>query len=247
MNKKHLKEKEFYFWIGIGAVLLTWIILSLTLNNSVAIPSIWDTVKELGNILSKGRSYAILGATLLRLIIAIGISFILGLTLSFLSYKYNRVKWFLKPIVSVIRSIPVVAIIVIILMLTKVKYASMVICGFVAFPIIYTTLLEGMDSIESDLLDDVKTLSDIDFKMVIKLLIPLMSQYLLIALVSATGLGLKVLVMSEFIAAPKYSIAREMSNYQSAFEMSGIFAWVIIMLAFILLFEYLIKSIESKE
>ena len=66
------------------------------------------------------------------------------------------------------------------------------------------------------------------------------------AIITSLGLGIKVLVMSEFIATPKYSIAKEMFNYQSALQLEGIFAWTIIIVTVIMLLELVIKKINDK-
>ena len=59
-------------------------------------------------------------------------------------------------------------------------------------------------------------------------------------------LGLKVMVMSEFIAQPNNTIGYVMLQEKNFLEMDYVFAWTIILVVFVLLVEELLKIIKTK-
>lgn len=238
-------KKTKYILIGIGLIFVIWLVLSLTFD-SVVVPKISDTVLSLISILSKGHSYAVIGLTMLRLLIALTISFLIAIGLSVLAIAVDGAKEIMSPIITVLRSIPIVGIIIVILLIAKVDYASIIITVLVAFPIMYNAILSGMENISKDIKDEVRMVSEINIDVISGVYIPIASPYIITGVLTSTGLGLKVMVMSEFIAAPKYSIAREMASYQLSFDMASIFAWIIIMLIFVFTLEYFIKRIKVK-
>ena len=71
-------------------------------------------------------------------------------------------------------------------------------------------------------------------------------EYLLTSLIQAFGLGLKVLVMAEFIAETKNSIGEVIRFYKNEALTEYVFAWTIILVLFILLIDLLLHYIKKK-
>ena len=68
--------------LGVVFIFLLWELLSLISQNDFIVPSISNTMKALGEILTKSDTYNILFSTILRLLSSITICFILSLTLA---------------------------------------------------------------------------------------------------------------------------------------------------------------------
>ena len=134
----------------------------------------------------------------------------------------------------------------ILIMFTR-EYAPLYVVGVVAFPLIYTISLSGFESIDSYIKDEVRLLTNNNVQVVGKIYLPLSFPYLLTAIVQSFGLGLKVLVMAEYLSQPKYSIGNEIVFYKDiAVSMEYVYAWSIILIIFVLLFEFLISGITKK-
>ena len=245
MNKSKQLNILFTF-LGILTILVVWMVASLLINEDIILPSIGITLKKLVNILSTGYSYKILGITFLRLLICLVSSLAIAIVLASLSTRFIRFSYYIRPFITLLRTIPVVAIIIVLLVFIGNQRASIYITSLVMLPIMYEGILSGMKNINNDILDEIRIQSNINPFIIRTVFIPLVRPHIIVAIMSSLGLGIKVLVMSEFIATPKYSIAKEMFNYQSALQLEGIFAWTIIIVVVIMLLELVIKKISDK-
>lgn len=245
MNKSKQLNILFTF-LGILTILIVWMVASLLIKEDIILPSIGITLKKLFNILGTGYSYKILGATFLRLLICLASSLLISIVLASLSTRFVRFSYYIRPLITLLRTIPVVAIIIVLLVFIGNQRASIYITSLVMIPMMYEGILSGMKNINSNILDEIKIQSNINPYIIRHIFIPLVRPHIVVAIISSLGLGIKVLVMSEFIATPRLSIAKEMFNYQSALQLEGIFAWTIIIVIMIMVLELLIKTITDK-
>ena len=246
MKAKFKQLNILFTFLGILTIIVVWMIASILIKEDVILPSVSVTFTKLFKILINGYTYKILGMSFLRLLISLVASLLIALILASLSTIFPRFSYYIRPIISLLRTIPVVAIIIVILVFIGNQRASIYITSLVILPIMYEGILSGMENIDNDLLDEIKIQTNITPYIIRKVFIPMIRPHLIVAVISSLGLGIKVLVMSEFIATPKLSIAKEMFNYQSALQLEGIFAWTIIIVTIILLLEYSIKKINEK-
>lgn len=246
MKAKFKQLNILFTFLGILTIIVVWMIASILIKEDVILPSVSATFTKLFKILINGYTYKILGMSFLRLLISLVASLLIALILASLSTIFPRFSYYIRPIISLLRTIPVVAIIIVILVFIGNQRASIYITSLVILPIMYEGILSGMENIDNDLLDEIKIQTNITPYIIRKVFIPMIRPHLIVAVISSLGLGIKVLVMSEFIATPKLSIAKEMFNYQSALQLEGIFAWTIIIVTIILLLEYSIKKINEK-
>ena len=235
-----------FTFLGILTILVVWMVASLIIKQDVILPSIGITLKKLINILGSAYTYKVLGITCLRLAICLLASLFIAIVLASLSTRFIRFSYYIRPLITLLRTIPVVAIIIVLLVFIGNQKASIFITSLVMLPIMYEGILSGMKNINSDILDEIKIQSNINLYIIRNVFIPLIRPHIIVAIITSLGLGIKVLVMSEFIATPKYSIAKEMFNYQSALQLEGIFAWTIIIVIVIMLLELVIKKINDK-
>lgn len=246
MKAKFKQLNILFTFLGILTIIVVWMIASILIKEDVILPSVSATFTKLFKILINGYTYKVLGMSFLRLLISLVASLLIALILASLSTIFPRFSYYIRPIISLLRTIPVVAIIIVILVFIGNQRASIYITSLVILPIMYEGILSGMENIDNDLLDEIKIQTNITPYIIRKVFIPMIRPHLIVAVISSLGLGIKVLVMSEFIATPKLSIAKEMFNYQSALQLEGIFAWTIIIVTIILLLEYGIKKINEK-
>ena len=246
MKNKSKQLNILFTFLGILTIVIVWIVASILIKEDVIMPSVGLTLSKLFKILTNGYSYKILGLTFLRLLISLSASLVIALVLSSLSTIFPHFSYYIRPIISLFRTIPVIAIIIVILVFIGNQRASIYISSLVMLPLMYEGILSGMENIDQSLLDEIKIQSSITPYIIRKVFIPIIRPHLIVAVISSLGLGIKVLIMSEFIATPRLSIAKEMFNYQSALQLEGIFAWTIIIVCLILVLEFSIKKINDK-
>jgi NitT/TauT family transport system permease protein len=247
MKNSTTKSNKIFLILGVVFIFLLWELLSLISQNDFIVPSISNTMKALGEILTIGDTYNILFSTILRLLSSITICFILALTLAVFSNINERVKYFLKPLISLLKTLPVATIIIMLLVMIGRSIAPYFIVGLVVLPLIYEIVLNALEAIDKDIIDEVKMVSSgKDFTVLKRIYLPLITPYLLTSLIQAFGLGLKVLVMAEFIAETKNSIGEVIRFYKNEALTEYVFAWTIILVLFILLIDLLLHYIKKK-
>lgn len=245
---KNSIAKRGYFTLGILFIFIVWIIGERALDNSYIVPSIDDTFIALFNLFSKVNTYKVLGYTLLRLVLSISVCFIVAIMLAILSYNFNGFKWFIKPLITLFKTLPIAVVIILLLIILSKELAPYYIIGVVVLPVVYEAVLIGLENINSDVLDEVKLVSGITPKVLCKVHLPIIFPTILTALIQSIGLGLKVLVMAEYISQPRYSIGNEFVYYKDvAMQMEYVYAWSIILIVFVLSVEILISYISKKK
>ena len=205
------------------------------------------TFKTLGNLLIDKTTYKILGMSLLRLLICLSISFVVALVLAILAIRFKYVKYFFSPNIGLIKTLPMVVIIVLLLVIFNKAIAIYVISSFVMLPILYEGIVAGFNNIDKEALEDIKTVSNFNLLIASKIYIPLSTPFILTALLQSFGLGLKVSVMAEYISLPNDSIGKELYFHKNySFEMEYVVAWSIILVIVVLLVEGIIKYTNYK-
>ena len=96
-------------------ILLIWSIAHVAVGNDLLVPSVADCLKELGRLLTSGSFWRAFLHTFLRVFYAFGLSFLMALVLGLISYMVPWFGRFLSPIVSMFRSLPTLAILLILL------------------------------------------------------------------------------------------------------------------------------------
>jgi NitT/TauT family transport system permease protein len=189
------------FWIiiGIGFVFLLWWIISLLINSSL-FPGPQIVIPDLFYLLSLSSTYEAVGGTLLRLLISFAFAFLFGAILGIFGGLYRWFRLFIKPLVTVLETIPTAAVIVILIILLKPIYAPIIIVFLVLFPIIYESFVSGFTNIDPAIMDSLRLYGAHKPKAIFKVMIPLSKPYILLAIASSLGLGMKVSIMSEVLS-----------------------------------------------
>ena len=239
-------QKPFYYSLGIFSLFIVWFIISVVVKNSLVFPSIKDTFKACGEILSRRRTYISLGITLGRLFIVISVSFVLAFFLAYLSYLYKRVYYFFMPFTSIFRTIPIISIVLLLLVyrgdVVTVYYTSFLVC----FPVMFEALYRGFSSVNKDIIDATRLNAKINFYVFFKVHVPLSLPFILMSVIQSFGLGFKVVVMSEFLTSTKWGIGREFSLAHAALEQSEIFAFSFLMITIVIIFDSLLRFTLKK-
>ena len=149
MTKKTVKNSIFFSILGVLFLFALWFLLYFTVANAYVIPSPIEVVKASFTNLTTPQFYAHLASTLVRVIFALILSFALGVALAILSHLFTNVEHILLPIVSVIRSLPVLAVLLIILICMPRGIAPVIVCVLSLLPIVYSETLNYLNSISA--------------------------------------------------------------------------------------------------
>ncbi|QVK21007.1 ABC transporter permease subunit [Mycoplasmatota bacterium] len=234
-------KKAIVYSSNIMLTILIWIVFAAYKDNAIVLPMPTVVFGSVVELLSDAETHFIIGMTLYRLFISLAIAGILGIFLGIIGGIYKCVSTFMKPIVTVLRTLPVVSIILIVLIWTGYEKAPYIISFLMIFPVVYQAVFEGIISIDKKFIEVLKLEHDgINFTIIKDLYLPLITPFLKTALLQSIGLGIKVIVMSEFIAQTKDSIGYMIYLERQNLQFDLVYAWTIILIVIVLVIEYMV-------
>ncbi|HHU80709.1 MAG TPA: ABC transporter permease subunit [Acholeplasmataceae bacterium] len=242
MNNNNYK----YILLSVLFIILLWAVSSLIIDNSLVLPGISEVILSLKEILSTSTTYLIILLTIVRLILVVLVSLVIAFILAILSYLSDKFESFIKPLFVILKTIPVIAIIVLLLITFGSKTSPYIMTSLVVLPIMYEGLLTSLKNINKELIDDVKTLSNTNWMVLKDFYFPIILNFIMMTLVQSFGIGLKVMVMGEFIAQPNRSIGYILQLERSNLNSSAILAWSVILIILVLLFEILVLKLSER-
>lgn len=209
---------------------MVWIALYYVIDQPLLMPSVLDTSIAFSKLFyAKDALFAWLG-TLSRLIFVLSISGMLGIILGALSSTKVTTEKFISPYVTILRTVPVISMIVILMILFGFRISPYVVTFLMVFPIVYQQTLDSIKSIDKAYLD-VYHLEENSFYSGLKhCYIPLTKHQILTGLLQSAGLGIKVLVMTEYLAQTPHSIGYALYASRINLRYDQVFAWTILMI-----------------
>ena len=249
-----LTHNTAFYIYGIFFVFVIWFFISLSQGyGNLVFPAPIETISKTGELLSKAYIYKCIGMSLLRTLIGFAIAFISAMVLGVLSGSFKKFQVFLKPLVIVLKSAPTAAFVFLFLILSGSKYAPIYIVIILAFPILYESVVGGLNSISEEINDALRVDSGKFFRSLFKVRIPLSLRFIAVGLASSFALSFKTAIMAEIIAGDTdYGLGCAINayrNYEPA-NLTPIFAVTLIAIVIILLVDLgsiLVKYKVEKE
>lgn len=243
---KKSKNKVIFSILGILGIFITWLILSLIINNDFILPTPMATFVALGNLLIKFHTYQVFLYTFIRIIFTTLVAFLLGVIFSSIASYSRGFKEFINPLMVLLKTIPVASIIILLLIMVGKDVAPLFITFLVIFPIFYEGSLQALLSISKDIKEDVALLPGSNVKKFFKIFLPITKDTLITCLLQGFGLGFKVMIMAEFLAQPNGSIGREMMFSKQYLEIDDVFAWTLLLITVVFVIDSMLKYLKKR-
>lgn len=227
--------------IFIIALIALWHILSLG-RKTLIFPSPYEVFVSLYSIIT-GPSFL---PTVFNTVWAVFLSFVSALVpaliLGIISKLIPLVHRLMELVSGFIRSIPTVAIILMALLLLPLSYTPVIICYFIVFPVLYTNISEGLQSVDVKLIEMARIYKFSNAKIIRNIYIPSLKTYIIAGSRSALGLNFKVMVTAEvFNFANHRTIGAQMYMHKIQIDLAGIIAWALIVVVVSIIFDLLLK------
>lgn len=251
--KAFISNKFVLFGLGTIFVVLLWALASLLFDkNGAILPSPILTMGKFGEILVDSYTYKCLGFTMLRMLAGFGLSFVLALVFGVIAGNNAYIYQFLKPLMTVIKSIPTVALVFLFLVLITPKDAPIFVVFVICFPILYEGVVGGIKNINEDIIDASKVDGANYIKSTLYIKIPLAIPYIIVSIVSSFALSFKIEIMAEVIAGSTRNGLGSVIHFTQVDDptnMAGVFAYsllAIIIMLLVTLFEEIIKQLIKR-
>ncbi len=231
-----MKKNLIFSALSILFLWLVWIIAYDAVRNDYLLPSFWETFRAMGKLFADGSFWSAFFGTFLRTVISFLIAFMLGAAFAALSCLHGGVRAFLSPLVSVLRTVPTMAVILILLLWTNAFVAPVIVTLLVIFPALYSAMLASIDEVRGEYGALAQAFGVPAGRRLFSMYLPLCAPNVLSQAGGILSMGLKITVSGEVLSQTYRSLGGMMQNAQLFLEMPTLLALtvLVVVLGFLL-------------
>lgn len=144
-------------WIRKTGIILFWLLIwqlvSAAINQPIVLTGPLEVARALFVLVPEGEFWLTVGMTLMKIFAGFLCALAGGFVLGIFSWRYQWLRDFLAPVMSLMKSIPVASFVILALIWIGSKNLSVLISFLVAAPMIYVHVLAGISSTDSGLME----------------------------------------------------------------------------------------------
>ena len=248
--KKFITKITLFTILGISLFLLIWSLISFFVDeHQMIFPGPISTIKETFAILSKPLVYEHMLSSITRLLIGFSIALVLGLIFGIISGNSKNFRTLVSPTILSLKSIPTASLVFLFLVLFGAFETPIVMVAIISFPIIYDSIVAGIDNLDESVIDAMKIDSGNKLRNVVFIQIPLLIPYFIVGISSSLALSFKIEIMAEILSGDTRSglgCAIVGAQHNDPTNMVPIFAYSLIVIVLALLADLIFKLIKKK-
>ncbi|MDE7307041.1 MAG: ABC transporter permease subunit [Clostridia bacterium] len=205
---------------------LVWLIAYYSVGNKLIVPSFTEAVKSFWNYLGDGAFWIAVGNSFGRALLSFVISFVLAAACAALAIFSNSFKAALKPVMVVIRTLPTMAVVLIILKVTlgNKTMSPVIVTSLVLLPMIYAQIIAAAEGIDGGIKQMARVYGISKKERLFKIYLPLVSPNILSQTGANISLGLKVLISAEVLVNTARGLGGMMQSSSAAAEVANLAA-----------------------
>ncbi len=232
-----------FTFLGIAFLFLLYEISFLLVNNSNILPSLNDIFHNFFNLLKNINLFRNIAFSFLRTLLSIVIAFGIGVLTGCLSGLFPKFNYFIKPLISLCKCIPVPCFIYLlfIFFLNNKNIAVIIVVFLIIFPIIHENSKSGIININQNIIDSLKIEGLYRKNSIFKVLLIEALPYILSGLISSIGLALKVEVTAEILLGPHniIGIGRNIFLAKEDLDFATLYALIILIILIFIILDFL--------
>ena len=231
--------------LSVAFLLLIWQIIATNIAFPDLFPSLPDLLSGTFNLFFTEGFYSAIFATIIRGIIGFLIAFILAFIFSTIAAFSAFWKSFFHPILIVMRSVPVVSLVLIALLWFSPPNLPVFIALITMFPILYQNILNGLENTDLSLIEMAQVFGKNKLQSFIEIYIPSAKTLIFSGISTAMGFGWRAIIIGEVLAQPLHGIGSSMKKAQTFIDISELIAWTVIAILISYLFDFIVKQISK--
>ncbi|MBI9108831.1 MAG: ABC transporter permease [Spirochaetales bacterium] len=220
-------ENKLISILSAAVFLLIWKTASLRIGTDIILPAPETVFLRLLAISGKPEFWTAVGATVLRTVYGLIISFALGFTAGIACGTSRRVDAVFSPVISIIRTAPVMSIILLAMIWFKTDIVPVFVCILMIFPILTANVKQGVNGVDRRLLELAKVYKLSRSEVLKEITIPSIVPFVLAGLRSSIGVAWKVVIAAEVLSLPVRSIGTGLQFSQMNLETAEVMAWTV--------------------
>ena len=226
--------------IGLLVLAAAWQILSLFLPPFVV--SGWERIFR--SLVTLRMDFVLI--TLARVLVALVLSFVLGLGVAMLMYASTPVERYGRPIVRLLMAVPVVCwILFAVLWFRWVEFRIAFVLVVVCAPVFLVDILDAMRGVSRDLRDMLRSFRPTRAQLFTKLVLPATLPVMLTSWKINLSLAIRVVTIAELVGAVT-GIGYGLVVAQELFSVSEVFAWTLILVVLLFAAEAVLTHVEER-
>ncbi|MDD2286069.1 MAG: ATP-binding cassette domain-containing protein [Paludibacter sp.] len=241
-----MKFKSTPVFYSIILILIFWQGLAVLVGYPELFPSVTGLIGELFSMASNVEFYFTLWHTIIRGLAGFLIAFFLSITFAAIALHNSFWKSFFQPWVVVMRSIPVISIVLIALLWLSPPGLPVFIAFFTIFPVLYQNMLSGLEHTDIKLVEMAKVFRKSNWQRLLYIYIPSAHSYIFSGMATALGFGWRAVIIGEVFAGPVHGIGTSMKKAQTFINMRELLAWTVIAIVVSFIFDMLLKLLSKQ-
>ena len=225
------------FWI------VAWELLDRVVDNRLVLAGPIRVAQALAEQVVKPDFWLVVGASFGRIAAGFLLSFAVGFLLALVAHRARLFREFVDPIMSLLRTIPVVSIIILLLIWVGNQALTVFLSFAIVLPLIYTNMVTGFESVDRQMIEMARVYGLSKWRTFLYVYRPAFMPFLLSSTKISLGMTWKSGIMAEVLATPKPSIGKEMSTARTFLDTPDLLAWTVVVMVASVLFEKLFMEL----
>ncbi|MCM1103745.1 MAG: ATP-binding cassette domain-containing protein [Clostridium sp.] len=229
MKKTISRAAVILFWLTV------WQAAAVRVDNRILLAGPIEVCARLGEELRQTSFYASVAGSLARIMAGFGIGMAAGVAIGACAFFWRALKQLLEPVVLAMKSVPVAAFVILVLIWSGSKNLAVPISFLVVFPYFYIHTLTGLAETDRDQLAFARVCGMRRLNRLLYVYRPALAPYLLSAARVTVGMGFKSGIAAEVIGIPEPAIGTRLYMSKVYLDTAGVLAWtvVVVLLSFL--------------
>ena len=230
-------KKGIVSFLSVCILFFFWQLIASHMNQPELIPSVPDLLRTLLRLFGTEAFYQHICVTIFRGISGILLSLAMALLSAFLFSRYELLYELFRPLLTVMRSVPIISFILLALIFLNPEGIPLMIAFLTMYPLLTENLTKGIINLRPNL-----SLMADQFKIsksnkLMQVIYPQLNPFLFSGLASAAGFGWRAIIMGEVLSQCTLGIGGEMKRAQNFIAVPELIAWTIIAVLISFLFD----------
>lgn len=222
------------FWLAV------WQITASVIGHAVLIATPLEVASQLVALIQTPDFWRSLTTSFSHIMLGFCSALVAGTLLAAAASRWSWVKTLLAPLMVCIKSVPVASFIILVLILVSARELSFIIAFIMVLPLIYINLLEGIQSVNAELLEMAQVFSAGALQKLRGIYLPALAPHIYAACSAALGMSWKAGVAAEVIGLPNHTIGEHLFESKIYLDTPSLFAWTLVIVLVSVVMEKLV-------
>lgn len=239
-------KKKLYPLLSAIFLLGGWQLFALAMGQPLWIPTLSPLLATTGRLFLDASFYESVAATFARGLAGLSLSLVAAAATAWLLAKSAWLDGVFRPILTLLRSVPVISFILFALIFLQPESIPLLIAFLTMFPLLTENLTNGLKHLHPGLAVMARQFRLGRRNRLLQIIYPQLKPYLYSGLASAAGFGWRAVIMGEVLSQSAAGIGGEMKKAQNFMDVPQLLAWTIIAIGLSYLFDKGITGLSRR-